>query len=232
MSSTLPKGQRLLDEFPRFGLTPFARRFPTDVSEPAIKILGAVEQSIEIRELTNLERVEQVSDFHCVTTWSVSGLVWSGYRFRDVYQQIILRSARPDPGAQVLLLKALDGARTTLLLEDALADDVLLADRLNNEPLDLAHGGPLRLVAPAHYGYKSVKFLHEISFCHDESKFRPSAFRFMDHTRARVAKEERGRLFPGWLLRYLYRPLVRPTRRLFAKTYRAHLRFRETKNLD
>src|SRR6185436_19658550 len=100
-------------------------------------------------------------------------------------------------------------------LADLLAPDVLLADRLDGEPLSIAHGAPLRLVAPAHYGYKSIKHLNRIEFRRSSAGYRPIGFRFMQHPTARVANEERGQWFPGWLLRRLYRPLVGPTARRF-----------------
>ncbi|MBC7984424.1 MAG: molybdopterin-dependent oxidoreductase, partial [Candidatus Obscuribacterales bacterium] len=95
--------------------------------------------------------------------------------------------------------------------------DVLLADTLNDAPLSIEHGAPLRLVAPAHYGYKNVKHLSQIEFWRDRGDYRPSALRFMDHPRARVAFEERGQIFPGWFLRYLYRPLIDSTVKQFSK---------------
>jgi len=75
----------------------------------------------------------------------------------------------------------------------------------------------VRLIAPAHYGYKSVKHLSRIEFRNEEDGYRASGFRFMDHPRARVALEERGRGVPGWLLRRLYRPLISDTVARFAK---------------
>jgi DMSO/TMAO reductase YedYZ molybdopterin-dependent catalytic subunit len=107
-----------------------------------------------------------------------------------------------------------------MLLEDLLAPDVLLADRLNGKPISVDHGAPLRLVAPAHYGYKWVKHLSRIEFREPAAGYRVSALSFMDHPRARVAHEERGRVFPGWLLRYLYRPLIPGTVARFAKASR------------
>jgi hypothetical protein len=67
-----------------------------------------------------------------------------------------------------------------------------------------------------------VKHLSRIEIRTDESRFRPAAFCFMDHPRARVACEERGRGLPGWLLRFLYRPLVSPTARYFARAMKEH----------
>ena len=95
-----------------------------------------------------------------------------------------------------------------MLLADLLNADVLLADTLDGQALSVEHGAPLRLIAPGHYGYKSVKHLCRMEFKAEDSGYRVSGFRFMDHPRARVALEERGRVAPGWLLRYLYRPLV------------------------
>lgn len=212
--SGLPPGQRARPDFPRFGLLPFARRFPRETSRIVLKIAGDVRSPLEIEaEVATLPRVEQVSDFHCVTTWSRRGLRWSGVRFADLYEQLILPRAAPAANATLVVLHGQDGYRNTLLLEDLLAPDVLLADRLDGEALPVAHGAPLRLVVPACYGYKSIKHLHRLEFLADPAAYRPVGYRwmaFMAHPRARVAAEERGQYFPGWFLRSLYRPLVRP----------------------
>ncbi len=191
---------------------------PKAANKIHLQIVGEVNQSVTIRsELASLPRVELVSDFHCVTTWSHKSLRWGGYRFRDFYNTIVVPQAGPSADATILLLKGQDGARTTLLLKDALHENVLLADRLNGAPLSVEHGGPLRFVAPSHYGYKSMKYLCKIECCSDYSRFRPAGFGFMDHPRARVELEERGKGLPGWVFRFLYRPLVRPTIKLFEK---------------
>jgi DMSO/TMAO reductase YedYZ molybdopterin-dependent catalytic subunit len=224
MTAPLPPGQYESSAFPRFGLTPFAKRFPKHTADVAVEIGGDVERPIVIGpELAQLARVDRTADFHCVTTWSHRGLRWSGVRFADVYEHVIARHARPAPDASFVVLRGQDGARTSLPLCDLLADSVLLADRLNGEPLTVEHGAPLRLVAPAHYGYKSAKHLSRIEFWRDASHFRPVGFAFMDHPRARVEFEERGRVVPGWLLRYLYRPLVRPTVYRFRRELERHL---------
>ncbi len=219
----LPAGQREIAQFPRFGLSQFADRFPGQPAATSLRIVGAVANEIEIENaLAELPRVEQLSDFHCVTTWSHLSLRWSGVRFRDFYERIIVPRAAPRNGSGFVVLRAQDGYRSCLLLEDLLGADVLLADTLNGQPLSIEHGAPLRLVAPAHYGYKSVKHLSRIEFCFDDRGYRPAAFRFMEHPRARVALEERGRWVSGWLLRYLYRPLVGVTITRFDKAMRAY----------
>lgn len=223
MSTPLPPGQRLRPDFPRFGLLQFARRFPHELSRCDVRIHGDVEHEVVVPDVFDgLPRVEQVSDFHCVTTWSRQSLRWGGVRFGDFYEKVIVPQARPRPGARFVIIRGQDGARTSLLLDDLLAPGVLLADTLDSQALSVEHGAPLRLVVPGHYGYKSVKHLSRIELCCDDSRFRPSAFRFMDHPRARVALEERGRWVPGWLLRALYRPLVKPTIAYFAKAMDAY----------
>ena len=148
---------------------------------------------------------------------------WGGIRFADFYRQVVVPLAGPPDGAAFVVLKGQDGARTSLLLDDLLASDVLLADRLDGQPLSIAHGAPLRLVAPAHYGYKSVKHVDRIDFWRSEANYRPFGLRFMVHPRARVVLEERGQWVPGWLLRYLYRPLVRSTVSHFKREMQRHL---------
>lgn len=223
-ASTLPPGQRETEDFPRFGLTPFATRFPANTEKAKIQIAGDVKTSIEVSaEMDRLARIEQCSDFHCVTTWTTRSLLWGGVRFADFYRDIVVPLAAAPEAATFVVLWGQDGARTSLPLEDLLAQDVLLADRLNGQPLSIAHGAPARLVAPAHYGYKSVKHLYRIEFWCSSAHYRPVGLRFMVHPRARVALEERGQWIPGWLLRYLYRPLIGPTSRRFAQAMRKHL---------
>lgn len=225
MRPNLPPGQRRIEGFPRFGLTRFAARFPENPNAVKLEVGGEVESALDLSAaLRELPRVEQVSDFHCVTTWTATSLRWGGWRYADFHERVAVPRARPGPSARFVVLKAADGGRTILPLEHLLAEDVLLADTLNGEPLTVAHGAPLRLVAPAHYGYKSLKHLCRVEYWSDDSHWRPAAFRFMDHLDARVAREERGRGAPGWLLRFLYRPLVKPTIALFARELARHTR--------
>jgi DMSO/TMAO reductase YedYZ molybdopterin-dependent catalytic subunit len=210
----LPPGQFLLGSFPRFGLLAYAKRMPGASEISSIQVRGdGVPPFVLADSFAGLARVEQLSDFHCVTTWSHTGLRWSGVRFSEFYQKLVLPVLGGGAGAGVrcrfVAVYGLDGYRSIMPLEDLLASDVLLADHLDGEPLGLPHGAPLRLVAPAHYGYKSVKHIRSIEFLDSGERFRPVAYRFMAHPRARVQEEERGLGLPGMVFRWLYRPLVR-----------------------
>ena len=218
MNHELPPGQRARGDFPRFGLTPYAERFPAFPDHAQLALSGDVlDASTLDAPLSGLARTEHSCDFHCVTTWSYRGVQWGGVRFAEFYRRHI--EPRVHAGAEVrtVVLRGQDGYRTTLPLSDLLAEDVLIADRLDGVQLSVEHGAPLRLVAPAHYGYKSVKHLSRIEFWRGVPPARPAAFAFMDHPRARVAHEERGRWLPGWLLRLAYRPLIGFTAERFAK---------------
>ena len=98
---SLPPGQRERPNFPRFGLTPFATRFPSQTDRIHLHVSfpdgggaahGPAPKPAALTtdvgtQLAQLPRVEQTSDFHCVTTWTRRGLRWGGVRFADFYQQ-------------------------------------------------------------------------------------------------------------------------------------------------
>ena len=223
----LPPGQFEASSFDRFGLGRFANRFPANPDRIEFMIGGDVEQSVEIDgELAALRRVEQVSDFHCVTTWSCFSLRWGGVRFSDFYQQVVLPKAKPKDGATFVVLHGQDGYRVSMQLEDLLAPDVMLADSLNGSSLGLEHGAPLRLIAPAHYGYKNMKHIAAIEFWQGRRNYRfpfpyPDA---MDHPRGRVALEERSRfLLPTWVIRFAYRAIMPFARSKSRRTLAAYL---------
>ena len=205
----LPPGQRAARAMPRFGMRPGLAPPPAPL-HPTVSVTGDVAERITIDAdaLGALERVTLEADFHCVTTWSVRGLAWSGWRMRDVWDRIIEPLALPAAGATHLRAIASDRYSAALPLQDALADDVLLADRLGGFPLQPIHGAPWRLVAPAHYGYKSVKHLAAITVHRSRPRASGGA---MQHPRGRVAVEERHGWIPGTLLRWPYRVLIVPT---------------------
>jgi DMSO/TMAO reductase YedYZ molybdopterin-dependent catalytic subunit len=211
MKPDLPPGQRAIDFFPRFGVPAYASRLPAATPEPTLVVGGPSVETLTLRaaDLAALPRRELVADFHCVTTWSRRGLRWSGWSLRDLYARFLVARLPPGMAAPHLEVRALDGYSVSLLLEDALAEDVLIADQLDGQPIPLEHGAPLRLVAPAHYGYKSAKHLCEL---HVRDGFRAGYAERLTraHPRGRVALEERGRGLPGWFYRWLYRASWRP----------------------
>ena len=122
---------------------------------------GLVEQptSLDYDQLRSLPRVNQISDFHCVTGWTVDKVHWGGVRLTDVLAQ-----ARPLSEAHgVEFVSAEKPYVDSLSLQQAQLKDVLLAYEMDGRPLPREHGAPLRLVIPEMYGYKNVKWVSEIN---------------------------------------------------------------------
>jgi DMSO/TMAO reductase YedYZ molybdopterin-dependent catalytic subunit len=203
----LPPGQRRLDGFPRFG---GPSKPPTVPANPTLKISGAVREPVAVvlSELSTLPPTAQTSDFHCVAGWSAIELHWEGIAFTTFYRSII-EPRLPATTVTHIVFCGLDGYRAIVSIEDALQDDVLLADRLDDKPLSLGHGAPLRLISPQQYGYLSAKHLCNIEI-HASAPPRPHGLLlFNQHPRARVWQEERNGALPTTLVRPIYRSLIR-----------------------
>ena len=114
--------------------------------------------SLTLADLRTLPVAEQVSDFHCVTGWSVEDVRWTGVRIRD-----LLAGAGPLPSAGALSFVSAERPYVdSLTLDQAMRRDVMLAWGMDGRPLARPHGAPLRLVMPAMYGYKSVKWVERV----------------------------------------------------------------------
>ena len=133
------------------------------VFDPAawrLRIGGLVEQPTELTydELRLLPRVDQVSNFHCVTGWSVKNVHWGGVRIADV-----LDRARPLGTGHALRFVSMEVPYVDYLtVSQASLHDVMLAYEMDGRPLPREHGAPVRLVIPEMYGYKNVKWLQGI----------------------------------------------------------------------
>jgi DMSO/TMAO reductase YedYZ molybdopterin-dependent catalytic subunit len=127
---------------------------------------GLVENPLTLTwaEMTALPHVEVTTDFHCVTKWSTFDNRWEGVPVRE-----ILSRARPKPEARfVMAVGHMNGKRygysTNMPLADLDRDDVLLVTKRNGEDLDPEHGGPMRLVVPHLYAWKSCKWIRGLVF--------------------------------------------------------------------
>ena len=142
-----------------------------------LKISGMVSNPVTLsyREVRGLPGVLSVSDFHCVTGWTRFGNRWEGVAFREImklvgvqpgaaYVHVICEETYPEERKEDLLGRVSEEYTTGLPLEDVDRGDVLLAYMLDGGELPAANGGPLRLVVPHKYGYKSAKWVREIVF--------------------------------------------------------------------
>ncbi|WP_315757793.1 MULTISPECIES: sulfite oxidase-like oxidoreductase [unclassified Bradyrhizobium] len=154
----LPPGQHLTRDWPvlDLGLTPSvtSERWRLDV-------YGAVENPLfwDFSAFLAQEQRQFTSDIHCVTTWSRYDNQWEGLATRD-----LLAACRPRDTADFVVLHSNDGYTTNLTLEDFAAEDALLAHSWSGAPLSQEHGGPVRVVVPHLYFWKSAKWLKAIEF--------------------------------------------------------------------
>jgi len=126
-----------------------------------LKVGGLVEQptSLDYDQLRSLPRTRQVSDFHCVTGWTVRNVHWAGVRLTDLFEHVQPRAE----AHAVQFVSAEQPYVDSLTLKQARLRDVLLAYEMDGRPLPREHGAPLRLVIPEMYGYKNVKWVSEVN---------------------------------------------------------------------
>lgn len=151
-----PPGQRIAKDFPILHLG----GVPTFNSETwDFFIDGEVKNPVKIgwEIFSKLPRVKQVNDFHCVTGWSRIGDEWEGIQVK-----LLLDMAIPNLEAKYALVLAEETYTTSLPLKDLLDADVILALHFNGKPLEPIHGGPVRLLTPKKYAYKSAKWVRGI----------------------------------------------------------------------
>ena len=172
--------------------------------------------SLRPEDLAGLPRRRVDAALHCVAGWSAVGLAWEGVPFADVYRLLIEPALVEDARVRFLVFVGLDGYRSIVTVEDALADGVLIADRLDGQPLTPEHGAPARLVSPDQYGFVSTKYLcrielhpsEPVNLYHSRRSVQRALRTVRPHRRARVWREERHRYVPSWLIRRIYRRLV------------------------
>jgi DMSO/TMAO reductase YedYZ molybdopterin-dependent catalytic subunit len=156
--SRLPPGQHLVKNWPilDLGQTPNVAR-----EVWRLDITGVVEfpTSWTWHDLISAPQTHKVSDIHCVTSWSRYDNNWDGVTTHD-----LLEAVQPKPEATHVLLTSNDGYTTNLSLEDFSSPEALLVHSWEGQPLPLDHGGPVRLVVPHLYFWKSAKWLRRIEF--------------------------------------------------------------------
>ncbi len=153
----LPDGQHRTRKWPVLHATCVPK---IDLAHWKLRITGRVIQPLEftLEQFRQLPRIQVFADFHCVTTWSRLGNLWEGVSVRQLLEQSGMQ-----PSARFASIGAHDSGWTTNVPLSALLDvDVVLADSHDGHPLDANHGGPVRLVVPKLFAWKSAKWVNQI----------------------------------------------------------------------
>lgn len=152
----IPPGQTEVNNFPvlDLGILP-----EVDQTNWTLRVFGLVENELNLDwdAFQTLPQITDVSDFHCVTRWSQLDMDWQG-----VLASELLMQAAPLEKANYVTLHSYDGYTTNLPLEALLDDDVIIAHSVLGAPLEPKHGGPVRMVVPKRYAWKSAKWLKAI----------------------------------------------------------------------
>ena len=106
-----------------------------------------------------LPQTQARSDIHCVTSWSRYDNDWTGVATRH-----LLDLVTPRGEAAFLMLYGYDDYTTNVPLADFAAPEAILVHSWQGKPLPREHGGPVRLVIPHLYFWKSAKWLGGIDF--------------------------------------------------------------------
>ena len=158
----IPPGQHVTKGFPvlDLGVKP-----EVPLGRWRLRIDGRVENPVELDwdRFSRLPRVEDVSNLHCVTTWSKLNCRWEGVPFTVIHKLV-----RPLPKARYVFFTSYDDYTVNVPLDTLLDDDVLIATHFEGKPLPLEHGAPARVIIPKLYGWKGAKFVRRIHFMEED----------------------------------------------------------------
>lgn len=160
--SRLPMGQHVTSGLPvlDLGIQP-----EISVADWSFSVGGAVEHELQWdwQTFTAQPQRSVTVDIHCVTTWSSYDNDFAGVPLAHV-----LDCVQPKPTATFVMAYGYDGYSTNLPLEFLCDDDALLCHSWRGQPLDQQHGGPVRLLVPRLYFWKSAKWLRHLQFLEED----------------------------------------------------------------
>jgi DMSO/TMAO reductase YedYZ molybdopterin-dependent catalytic subunit len=167
----LPVGQHSVKNWPVLDLGDLPN---VPLEKWRLEVGGLVENPVTLSwdDFLALPQADDVSDFHCVTTWTRYDNHWRGVRFKTIAELVV-----PRDEAQFVLCTGADHMpgtsipyTTNLPLARAVEDDVLLVHTWEGRPLPREHGGPCRLITPKLYAWKGAKWIRRIDFLAEDHK--------------------------------------------------------------
>lgn len=158
----LPPGQRRVENWPvlDLGLQP-----EVATEEMRLEIDGLVDNpvTLDAAALADLPAVSRTVDIHCVTAWSRYA-----NRFDGVATASLADLVKPRAEARFVLFEAHDGYTTNLARAVFEDESAMLATHWEGAPLTREHGGPLRVVVPKKYFWKSAKWVKRITYAAED----------------------------------------------------------------
>jgi DMSO/TMAO reductase YedYZ molybdopterin-dependent catalytic subunit len=159
----IPPGQIRTDRWPIL----HAGTIPADLTPErwALWVHGEVERptTLSFQDLLALPQKEITCDIHCVTSWTKLGMNWRGVPFTAIADAVA-----PRPTVRFVVMECEQGFTTSLPYEALRGEDVLVAHTVDGNPLSPEHGGPVRMLVPKRYFYKSAKWLRGLKFVQND----------------------------------------------------------------
>ncbi len=154
----VPPGQKATNKWPvlHFGGVP-----KIDEAKWTLRVFGLVEQerTLSFEDFSRLPAIRVLSDIHCVTRWTKLDNIWDGVSTGALKEIVKLL-----PEARFVIVHGAPAYTTNLTVDDFFQPDVLLATSHDGEHINAKHGGPVRLVVPRLYFWKSAKWVTGIEF--------------------------------------------------------------------
>ncbi len=155
----LPPGQYLERGFPVLSAGP-TPRIDTAAWNFAIEHQGETLGTWSWDDFMALPQTDLHTDIHCVTKWSKLDTDWQGVTIDDLLSAAGLEA----PPAGFVMAWCDGGYTTNLPIKDVLDGKAMLAHTFDGAPLEPAHGGPVRLLVPHLYFWKSAKWIRGLRF--------------------------------------------------------------------
>ncbi|MEL6136006.1 MAG: sulfite oxidase-like oxidoreductase [Cyanobacteria bacterium J06628_6] len=157
IADRVPPGQHLAKGFPvlTYGETP-----QVSTADWQFEVTGlASPKTLTWQDFMDMPQSDFTIDFHCVTTWSKLDVKWTGIKVTD-----FLKNIDVDPKAAHIMEHCYGGYTTNISMEDFARPENFFAHTLYGESLPAEHGGPMRLVVPHLYAWKSAKWINRLEF--------------------------------------------------------------------
>ncbi|EKK03716.1 oxidoreductase molybdopterin binding protein [Rhodopirellula baltica SH28] len=166
--SPIPPNQQLVrgDRWPIVG-----ERHPGDIDSPwSLEICGCVARKLtfSLDEIQAMPQVTRQIDVHCVTRWSKPAMSFTGVRLRDLLHSSEMPIWTDEAQFVSFVARSERNHSTSLPLSEVLELDPIIALQAEGKPLATENGGPMRMVVPGKYFYKSVKWIRRIEFLKEE----------------------------------------------------------------
>jgi len=151
----IPPGQQAVKKIQDMGGTPGTAA----AANWSLRVHGELERPavLTYKELLSLDQVNIICDIHCVTGWTLLDSRWSGVRLATIMER-----ARPRKSGSFIILEAAGGYTSNVPISEARKENSILAHSFFGEKLQQAHGGPVRVLIPDRYFYKSAKWIEAV----------------------------------------------------------------------